>query len=156
SYLVDQSGQMLNATTFIVFGAVFLVPALRALTWQLVVYAVLSLTVVRMIPVALSMLGSGARPETVAFFGWSGPRRLASIVFAVLLTHEAQLPHQHEIVVTVVFTVGLSVYAHGLTAQPLTDRYVRWYERHSRDERPAMESRPAASHRLRGAAPLTR
>ncbi len=156
AYLVDQTGQMLNATTFIVFGAVFLVPALRSLTWHLVIYALLSLTVVRMVPVALSMVGSGARPETVAFFGWSGPRGLASIVFAVLLTHEAQLPHQHQIVVAVVFTVALSVYAHGLTAQPLTDRYVRWYEGHEQDERPAMESRPAAPHRWRGAAPVTR
>jgi NhaP-type Na+/H+ or K+/H+ antiporter len=156
SYLVDQTGQMLNATTFIVFGAVFVVPALRALTWHLVVYTLLSLTVVRMVPVALSMVGSGARPETVAFFGWSGPRGLASIVFAVLLTHEAQLPHQHQIVVAVVLTVTLSVYAHGLTAQPLTDRYVRWYEGHEQDERPAMESRPAAPHRWRGAAPVTR
>jgi NhaP-type Na+/H+ or K+/H+ antiporter len=76
----------------------------------------------------------------------------------VILTHEAHLPHQHEILVAAAFTVGLSVYAHGLSAQPLTDRYVRWYRGHRAAAHPEMESRPAASHRSRGAIlyPITR
>ena len=70
-----------------------LVPVLDDLTVGIVVYALLSLTVVRMLPVALAMLGSGARPPTVAFLGWFGPRGLASIVFAVILVEEADLVH---------------------------------------------------------------
>jgi NhaP-type Na+/H+ or K+/H+ antiporter len=150
AYLVDQNSQLLNAATFIVFGAVVLSPALRDITARLALYVVLSLTVVRMLPVALAMLGSGARGRTLVFLGWSGPRGLASIVFAVLLTHEAHLPGEHDILVAIALTVALSIYAHGITAQPLTDRYVRWYQAHAAEELPAMESRPAPDHRLRG------
>src|SRR6478672_53810 len=152
AYLVDQSSQLLNAATFILFGAVILSPALHDITARVALYVVLSLTVVRMVPVALAMLGSGARRPTLAFLGWSGPRGLASIVFAVILTHEAHLPGEHDILVAVALTVAFSVYAHGITAQPLTDRYVRWYHAHPKTELPAMESRPAPDHRLR--APL--
>ena len=116
--------------TFVLFGAVLLGPALSELSWQIALYAVLSLTVVRMIPVALAMLGSHARPPTVGFLGWFGPRGLASIVFAVIVVDESRLPHEHVIVLAIYITVGLSVLAHGLTAAPLAARYARWYERH--------------------------
>ncbi len=149
AYLVDQSSQILNATTFIVFGAVILSPALHHLTARLALYVVLSLTVVRMLPVAVAMVRSGARPATVAFLGWSGPRGLASIVFAVILTHEAKLPGEQEILTAIALTVALSVYTHGVTAQPSTDRYVRWYRAHATEELPAMESTPALEHRWR-------
>jgi sodium/hydrogen antiporter len=96
-----------------------------------------------MLPVALAVLGTHARPPTVAFLGWFGPRGLASIVFAVILVEEAALPHQDTILLAVVATVTLSVYAHGLSAQPLTKRYAGWYER---QQRPGMESIPAAEH----------
>jgi len=139
-YLVDQGGELLNAVTFLVFGAVILGPALDDLTWELVLYAVLSLTVVRMVPVAIALVGTHARRPTVAFLGWFGPRGLASIVFAVILLEDSALPHQDTILLAVVATVALSVYAHGLSAQPLTRRYVRWYEGR---EQPAMESAPA-------------
>jgi NhaP-type Na+/H+ or K+/H+ antiporter len=112
-------------------------------------YAVLSLTVVRMLPVALATLGTRARPPTVAFLGWFGPRGLASIVFAVILVEEAALPHQETLLLAVIATVALSVYAHGLSALPLTQRYVGWYEAHPREQRPAMESVPAPEQRWR-------
>ena len=72
---------------------VVLGPVLDELTWQVVVYAVLSLTVVRMLPVALALIGTGARRRRSAFLGWFGPRGLASIVFAVILIDDADLPH---------------------------------------------------------------
>ena len=148
AHLLEQGGEVLNATTFIVFGAIVLGPALHHLNWRVFVYAVLSLTVVRMLPVALAMVGSHARRPTVAFLGWSGPRGLASIVFGVLVADEANLPYQQDILLAVAVTVTLSILAHGLTAQPLTDRYVRWYE----SDQPEMERRSAPEHRLR--APL--
>jgi len=90
-YLVEQLGALLAAATFIVFGAVLLEPALGRVTWAVAGYALLSLTVIRMLPVAIAMLGTHARPPTVVFLGWFGPRGLASIVFAVLLV-EARGP----------------------------------------------------------------
>lgn len=150
SRLVDQGGELFNAVTFIVFGAVILGPLLDEVTWQIALYAVLSLTVVRMLPVALALLGTGARRPTVTFVGWFGPRGLASIVFAIILLDDTELPHLHTLLLAVTVTIALSVYAHGLTAGPLTDRYTRWWSAHPRDELPAMESTPAAEHPLRG------
>jgi sodium/hydrogen antiporter len=152
--LSEQVGNVLNAVTFILFGAILLGPALEELSWQIVVYAALSLTVVRMLPVAVAMIGSHARPPTLGFLGWFGPRGLASIVFAVIVIEESSLPHEHLIVLTIYVTVGLSVLAHGLTAAPLAARYGRWYESHPRDQAPPMESAAAELTRARG--PLTR
>ena len=149
SYLVDEAGEVLNAVTFIVFGAAILGPALDDLGWQVIVYAVLSLTIVRLLPVALAFLGSGARRPTVAFMGWFGPRGLATIVFAVILIDESSLPHERTLLLAVVATIGISVFAHGLSARPLTNRYVRWYTSHPREKLPPMESVHAAAHRWR-------
>jgi NhaP-type Na+/H+ or K+/H+ antiporter len=129
SYLLEQAGALLAAVTFVVFGAVLLGPAIGDLTWQIALYAFLSLTLVRMLPVAISMLGTGAKRPTVAFLGWFGPRGAASIVFALLLLEEeGGLPNQ-ELILTVVFvTVGLSVLAHGASAAPLANRYANWLD----------------------------
>ena len=152
TFLVDEGGELFNAVTFIVFGAVILGPALDDVTWQVVLYAVLSLTVVRMVPVALAMLGTGARAPTLAFLGWFGPRGLASIVFAVILLDDADLPHLQMLLEAITVTIALSVYAHGLTAGPLTERYVRWWNSRPHDAVPALEHGPAGEHRPRGPA----
>ena len=127
-YLLEQGGSVLGAVTFVVFGAVLLGPALPELTWPIALYAVLSLTVVRMLPVAIALVGTAARRPTVGFLGWFGPRGLASIVFAIILVEEGGLPHDDTILTTVYFTIGLSVLAHGLSAAPLAERYARWFE----------------------------
>jgi NhaP-type Na+/H+ or K+/H+ antiporter len=149
THLVDELGELLNGVTFLVFGAAILGPALGEMGWEVAVYALLSLTAVRMVPVALAVLGTRARAPTVAYVGWFGPRGLASIVFAVIVIEEATLPHAKLLVLAIVTTVALSVLAHGLSARPLTDRYVRWYESHPRDRRPAMEALPTEEHRWR-------
>ena len=148
--LSEDLGNVLNGATFVLFGAVLLGPALGELSWELALYAVLSLTVLRMVPVAIAMLRSGARAPTVAFLGWFGPRGLASIVFAVIVIEESALPHEHLIVNAIYVTVGLSVLAHGISAAPLARRYARWFERHPRDTPPPMESAPAEETRVRG------
>jgi sodium/hydrogen antiporter len=134
SYLIEQAGVVLAAVTFVVFGAVLLGPALRDLTWEVALYAVLSLTLIRMLPVAASMIGTGALPPTVAFLGWFGPRGAASIVFALLIVEEGGLPNDDLILTTAFVTVGLSVFAHGLTAAPLANRYAGWLDAHPRPE----------------------
>lgn len=150
--LSEQLGNVLNGVTFVLFGAILLGPALGELSWELALYAVLSLTVVRMLPVWVAMLGLHARPPTLGFLGWFGPRGLASIVFAVIVVEESNLPNEHLIVLAIYLTVGLSVLAHGLTAAPLAGRYARWYEQHPRDKAPPMESAPTAVTRARGPA----
>ncbi len=147
--LTEEVGSVLNGVTFIIFGAILLGPALGDLSWELALYAVLSLTVVRMVPVAIAMLGSHVRLPTLGFLGWFGPRGLASIVFAVIVIEESQLPHEHLIVLATYLTVGLSVFAHGLTAAPLADRYADWFERHPPDKAPPLESAPVAVTRPR-------
>ena len=144
--LTEEVGYVLDGVTFVLFGAILLGPALTALSWELALYAVLSLTLVRMIPVAIAMAGSHARIPTIGFLGWFGPRGLASIVFAVIVIEESHLPHEGLIVLAIYLTVGLSVFAHGLTAAPLADRYSRWFERHR--HRP-MEAAPAEVTRSR-------
>ena len=143
-------GGLLNGVTFLLFGAVLLGPALSELTWKVVLYSALSLTLVRMLPVAVALLGTHARLRTVAFLGWFGPRGLASIVFALIVVQESHLPQTPTILTATYVTVGLSVLLHGVSAVPLTDRYARWYESHPRHARPPMEHQPVEVHRARG------
>jgi NhaP-type Na+/H+ or K+/H+ antiporter len=112
----------------------------------------LSLTVVRMLPVALALLGAGMRSVTVGFLGWFGPRGLASIVFVLILLEESELPERPLLLTVVTWTVAVSVYAHGLTASPDANRYADWYARHSADDTTMPESIPAPEPRVRGPA----
>jgi NhaP-type Na+/H+ or K+/H+ antiporter len=86
--------------------------------WQILLYAVLSLTVIRMLPVFLVLAGSGISTRGKLFIGWFGPRGLASIVFAVIVLH-SKLPNSGLIAITVACTIILSIIAHGITANPL-------------------------------------
>jgi sodium/hydrogen antiporter len=148
--LTEEVGDLLSGATFVLFGAVLLGPALGELSWELALYAVLSLTLVRMLPVVVAMLGTRARAPTLGFLGWFGPRGLASIVFAVIVVEESQLPQEHLITVAIYLTVGLSVFAHGLSAAPLARRYAKWFESHPADVSPAMESGAVEVTRPRG------
>jgi sodium/hydrogen antiporter len=128
---VQDLGTLLNALTFVAFGAAFMKPLIERASWQVAFYALLSLTVVRMLPVAIAMLGTRPSPATVAYLGWFGPRGLASIVFAVIVV-EASVPHTSTIVDATALTVTASVVLHGLSAGVLTDRYARWLQRQPR------------------------
>jgi NhaP-type Na+/H+ or K+/H+ antiporter len=146
----EEVAGVLSGITFVLFGVVLLGPVLADLSGRLVLFAILSLTVARMVPVALAMAGSHARAPTVAFLGWFGPRGLASIVFAAIVIEESRLPHEHLLVQAIYLTVGLSLLTHGLSAAPLAGRYGRWYARHPKSDRPAMESTPTPMTRPRG------
>jgi NhaP-type Na+/H+ or K+/H+ antiporter len=99
------------------------VPALEGLTWQAVAYAVLSLTVIRMVPVAVALAGARLGRPAVLFVGWFGPRGLASVVFGLLALEDLAEPAAKPAVTVIAFTVLLSVLAHGLSADPLAKRY---------------------------------
>ncbi len=147
----EETGGLLDGVTFLIFGAVLLGPTLEHASWQMVLYAALSLTVVRMIPVALALLGTHARAPTVALLGWFGPRGLASIVFAVIV-QDSELGNVAPIVATTYVAVGMSVLVHGLSAAPAVDRYVRWYGHLSAGAPASMEGAPAPGLRARGPA----
>ena len=119
---VEETGALVSLLVWLAFGAVAVVPAMQGLTWQTVLYAVLSLTLIRMVPVALSLAGAGLGRSAVAFVGWFGPRGLASVVFALLALEDLGKPAR-TVVSVIAFTVLLSVLAHGLTADPLAHRY---------------------------------
>ncbi|MEW2438997.1 cation:proton antiporter [Streptomyces caniferus] len=120
---VEQSASLLSVLVWLVFGALLLPETFDHLTWQAVVYAVLSLTVIRMVPVALCLIGSGLDLKTVLFVGWFGPRGLASIIFGLLAVEELEPSETRALVPVVALTVLLSVLAHGLTSLPLANRY---------------------------------
>lgn len=121
-------GTVLTMTSFLIFGAYVLAPNLAAFTAATVFYAVLSLTVVRMIPVAISMIGTGLEAPTLTYLGWFGPRGLASIIFAGVLVEEAGLEQSQLVVGAIIVTVAFSVVLHGLTAPWGADKYATWYE----------------------------
>jgi NhaP-type Na+/H+ or K+/H+ antiporter len=126
--LVEELSSILITLSFLLFGALLLGPALHRLTWQIALYAVVSLTIVRLVPVALSLIGSGLRRQSVLYMGWFGPRGLASIVFVGLVVEEA-LPATSAISTAVMFTVGLSVLLHGVSATLGAHAYASWYKR---------------------------
>ncbi len=119
---VEETGALVSLLVWLAFGAIAVVPAFDSLTWQTVLYAVLSLTVIRMAPVALALAGTRLGRPAVAFVGWFGPRGLASVVFALLALEDIGQPAEPAVTV-IAFTILLSVLAHGLTADPLAHRY---------------------------------
>jgi NhaP-type Na+/H+ or K+/H+ antiporter len=148
TYLTEEAGSVLAAVTWMGFGALAISKVLTDITWQVGLYAVLSLTVVRMLPVAVAMVRTGARWQTVAFMGWFGPRGLASVVFG-LLALERGVPDSRTLLTTVVVTVGVSVFLHGLTAKPFVAAYHRWYAKQARVAPAAAEARPTRLPRRR-------
>lgn len=117
-------GDLLSVVIWMVFGATLMPMLAELLHWQYWLYAAASLTLLRMLPVWLSLLGTGLKLELKLFIGWFGPRGLASIVFAVMvLQNEPALLGQRPIIATVLCTIILSVILHGLTANPWVARF---------------------------------
>ena len=114
----EGTGDTLALITWVVFGVAVVAQSVGSFSWDVVLYAVLSLTIVRMLPVFLVLAGMKLRSDEKLFMGWFGPRGLASIVFAVIVLNE-HLPNGGTITMTAVCTIALSVIAHGLSANPL-------------------------------------
>ena len=147
---MESEGQFLTLLTFLVFGAAMLPEGLAGLSWDALLYALLSLTVLRMLPVALSLAGSGVSLATTGFLGWFGPRGLASILFALLIVERYDLARAQELLAITIVTVGLSVLLHGITAAPLARAYGRLMQgRLDADRPPGPEHRPVSEMRVR-------
>ena len=116
----ESSGEVFGLVTWVIFGAAVVFQQPGTMDLRVITYAILSLTVVRMLPVALSVVGLGVATDAKLFLGWFGPRGLASIVFVVIVAGE-KLEGSETIMATAVVTVVLSVLAHGLSANALAD-----------------------------------
>lgn len=123
------------------FGVVGVARLFTMISWPGVVFAVLSLTVLRMLPVAIALAWSRFTLPSVLFIGWFGPRGLASVIFALIAVEELTPTDETRMIIgAVTVTVLLSVILHGLTAAPGADRYGRWV----RAAQPAQELRSSA------------
>lgn len=123
----EAEGQFFTLMVFLVFGATTVPEYLPHAGWAAVVYGVLSLTIIRMLPVSLSLLGTGLRPASHLFLGWFGPRGIASILFGLLVVDASILDLREEIFAVITVTVLMSVVAHGASAWP----GACWYARHA-------------------------
>jgi NhaP-type Na+/H+ or K+/H+ antiporter len=122
---IEAWGQLLSFAVFYLFG-MLAAPDLGQFSAVIVLYALLSLTLVRMVPVAVSLAGARLKPASVLFLGWFGPRGLASVVLGlVYLKQRVNLPGEELIILAIVATVLLSVFAHGISALPASRWYVR-------------------------------
>lgn len=121
----ESVGTLLSLLVWTIFGAILVVPLFTSFNPLALLYAVLSLTLIRMLPVALSLGGLGFRRDTQLLMGWLGPRGLASVVFTLIgyeAFHEIARPHEL-LIETAGWAILLSVLLHGFSARPLA----RWY-----------------------------
>jgi NhaP-type Na+/H+ or K+/H+ antiporter len=135
--LTETLSEPLSFAVWLFFGLAAFPLVRDHVGWVEVAYAVLSLTLVRMIPVAMALLGTGLAGPSVAFIGWFGPRGLATVIFGTIAA-ESMEPNEYlySALGVLAITVLLSVIAHGLSADPLAERYARWVER----AKPAVET----------------
>ena len=117
----EATGETLALMTWMLFGALVVGHSVQYFTWEIILYALLSLTVIRVLPIYLSLTGTGETAPSKLFLGWFGPRGLASIVFAIIVVSEG-VPGGHFVAMVVGLTVFLSLVAHGMSANPLATR----------------------------------
>lgn len=149
----EDSSRLLTALSFFVFGNVIVPEAASSLTFGVAVCVIGSLTLGRIVPVAIATWT--ARPDwrTVAFIGWFGPRGIASIVFALIVVEESTDGGADAVLSIVTWTVLASVFLHGITAGPLARRYGAWFEAMEDDHDTMVESGPTTINRLRFGSP---
>ena len=143
----EASGDLLTMASFFVFG-VFLGPVLADLSWQVVVYASLSLAVVRMVAVAISLVGAHMRLRSILYMGWFGPRGLATLILTIEIIGEGELDGSSTIVEVALFTVALSVVLHGASAWWGSNAYADYVEAHPDRDELAERLEPAVAVRV--------
>lgn len=119
----EAEGEALELIVFLIFGLILMPAAFDHLSLNSWIYAILSLTVIRMVPVAISLLGTKMGAKSVGFIGWFGPRGIASILYLMIVMISLNPNGYEEILSVVVLTVFLSIFLHGLSALPLSTIY---------------------------------
>ncbi len=140
---IEAEGQLLTLFVFAIFGGVLLPEALESFHWTMLVYAIGSLTVVRMAAIGISLAGKKLGRDTVLFLGWFGPRGIASILFALVMVRASQLGEHEHILPIIMVTVLLSIVLHGMSAGPLAKAYGR---RQAVRDRAAPEHQEVSEH----------
>jgi NhaP-type Na+/H+ or K+/H+ antiporter len=121
----EAQGMQLSLLLFFLFGVVLIPAVLPYIGWIEFFYAVLSLTVIRMIPVALSLIGSKLDFPTMLYVGWFGPRGIASLLYVLIVVTSLGFENYEKMVAIISLTILMSIFAHGISALPLTQRYTR-------------------------------
>jgi NhaP-type Na+/H+ or K+/H+ antiporter len=121
----ETEGTQLILVVFLIFGLALVPAVVPYWGWPELVYALASLTVLRMIPVALSLTGARLDWQSIAFIGWFGPRGIASVLYLLMALSAIGFVGAERIVSVIVLTVAISVYAHGISAVPLSKRYAK-------------------------------
>jgi len=121
---LESEGEVLILISFLVFGLVFIPATFAQWDMKVVIYSLLSLTVFRMIPVALSLIGLGLSLKIKLFIGWFGPRGIASILYVMTVAHRIEIVDLNNTLFAVIsLTILLSIILHGLSAKPLVNLY---------------------------------
>ena len=146
----EAEGQLLTLISFLLFGAVMVIPSVNNASWQMWLYAAISLTLVRMISVAIAFCGLKLQPDSTLVVGWFGPRGIASIIYGLLIMEKEGLQGSELIFSTMVITVFISIFAHGITAYPGSIWYANRIEnkKHLHDRMPEMNPVPEFPVRL--------
>jgi len=116
----EAESQALALFIFLLFGMIIVPMAYPFWNFSTLIYAILSLTVIRMIPVTISLFGAKLSWKTIAFIGWFGPRGIASVLYLLLVVIEIGLKGFEQVLSIIVLTVLLSIFLHGITAVPLS------------------------------------
>ncbi len=126
----ETEGQLLTLLTFLFFGALIIVPTVQAITLETFIYALLSLTLIRIVPVAIGLIRDKLGFESIMFIGWFGPRGIATILYGILILNQAGIPHKEFIFNVAMLTVVLSVVLHGVSAMPWSVGYSNRINKH--------------------------
>jgi len=140
----EDLAELSTMVAFMIFGGLLLQPRIGAFTWKMALYALLSLTLIRIVPVAISMIGARLRLPTILYMGWFGPRGIASLVFAGLLIEDTDVAEAETLVTIVILVVAISVVLHGMTAHAGSNAYADWYAAQEDEHDEMMESEDAA------------
>lgn len=151
----EDVSQVGAAAVFLIFGGVMVWPALELVSPAILLCAIGTLTIGRMLPVAIAMIGTGLMRQTVTFLGWFGPRGLASMLFGLLLVSDSEVHRPDELFAIISLVVLCSVVLHGMTASPGARRYGAWYASSIEDDHDMMEAEMVIESPLRWIDPTT-
>jgi len=145
----EAEGQLLTLISFLLYGALMVLPSLNRATWQMWLYAAASLTLIRILGVAIATFGSKLQPISVLFIGWFGPRGIASIIYGLLIVEKDNLLASDLIFTTMAVTVLISIFAHGLTAVPGANWYADQMADNQKLKKPMTEHKPVTEMPVR-------
>lgn len=121
----ETEGQLLTLLTFLFFGSLIIIPTFQSFSIEMLIYSLLSLTLIRILPVFIGLFKDKLNFETILFVGWFGPRGVATILYGILILNNSQIPHKDFIFQTAMLTVILSIIVHGITAMPWSVAYAK-------------------------------